>query len=222
MDRGMKCRTIAAALLLAFAAAGETPARTYKKGEVVTIGGRVTDAGGQPLADVSVVLEVSRRAFDLLRFWQPKEKRQKTDLLRVPTATDPDGSYSFEWRWDPYYDTFELAVALPVTKGGEDAFEVFHRRDVTADVGRGGPVTVALQVEDTGYLEWLRRFLAGQASDDEKRVYRDMGRPDRVDSAERSAGTEVSWWYFEAGKVYRFVGGRLDQVVPFDPVPPVE
>ncbi len=226
MDRGMNRRQpprsgpivllLAAALVLGNP--GAAPAG-HKKGQVVTITGQVTDAEGRPLPNVSVVLEVSRRSFKLLRFWKP---RQKTDTLKIPTAADQDGNYRFDWRWDPYYDTFELAVALPVKKGGKEAFEVFHRHDVTAGVRQANPVDVALRVEDSGYLDWLRRFLSGEASDDEKRIFRDLGRPDRVDVEERSAGTEVSWWYFEAGKVYRFLGGRLDQVVHFEPVPPIE
>ncbi len=222
MDRGMN-RTIALSLgLVLVVGAMAASAAGRKKGEVVTLTGRVTDAEGQPLPNVSVVLEVSRRSFQLLRFWKSKQAREKTDTLRIPTAADQDGNYRFDWRWDPYYDTFELAVALPVRKGGKEAFEVFHRHDATAGVRQANPVDVALRVADTGYLGWLRRFLAGQASDDEKRIFRDLGRPDRVDVEEHSAGTEVSWWYFEAGKVYRFLGGRLDQVVHFEPVPPVE
>lgn len=222
MDRGMSRRIAFLLLSALLATAAGASARTYKKGQPITISGRVTDASGQPLANVSVVLEVSRRSFNLLRFWQRREARPKTDALLIPTAADQDGNYAFEWRWDPYYDTFELAVALPVKKGGREAFEIFHRRDVTAEVRQGSPVAVPLRVEETAYLGWLRRFLAGQASDDEQRIFRDMGRPDRVDQEERSAGTEVSWWYFEAGKVYRFLGGRLDQVVHFEPVQPIE
>jgi hypothetical protein len=31
---------------------------------------------------------------------------------------------------------------------------------------------------------------------------------------------DQSWWYFDAGKVYRFrEEGKLDAVVAFDPVP---
>jgi hypothetical protein len=48
-----------------------------------------------------------------------------------------------------------------------------------------------------------------------------MGVPEdvkRVSYAGRQQETEVSWWYFEAGKVYRFRDGRLDQVERFDPV----
>jgi hypothetical protein len=31
-------------------------------------------------------------------------------------------------------------------------------------------------------------------------------------------GDETAWWYFERGKSFHFRGGRLDQVMEFDPV----
>jgi hypothetical protein len=45
-----------------------------------------------------------------------------------------------------------------------------------------------------------------------------MGRPDRIRNVQYPGYLESSWWYFESGKVYRFHDGRLQQVVPFDPV----
>jgi hypothetical protein len=33
---------------------------------------------------------------------------------------------------------------------------------------------------------------------------------------------EVTWWYFEQGKAYRFREGELQQVVNFDPVTPID
>ncbi|MCP4662781.1 MAG: carboxypeptidase regulatory-like domain-containing protein [bacterium] len=208
--------SVALMLLLAAVPAGLLYARTYRTGDPVTITGQVSDAGGRPMAEVEVLLEVSRRTFKLRSF-----RREKRDTLRVPATTDQDGRYSIVWRWDSYYNTFELAVALAVRKAGRDSIEVFTRVDVTEQVKGGSPVVVPLVVEDTSYLESLREFLAGLASDDELRVYREMGRPDRIDAGESGQDPESSWWYFEAGKVYRFRGGELQQVTHFEPVKPL-
>lgn len=203
-------------LVLAAVPDSRVEARTYRTGDPVTITGQVTDAGGRPMAEVEVLLEVSRRVFKLRGF-----RREKQDTLRVPARTDQDGRYSIVWRWDGYYNTFELAVALAVRKAGSDGFEVFTRVDVTEQVKGGSPVVVPLVVEDTSYLESLREFLATLRSDDEHRVYREMGRPDRVDTEESGEVPQSSWWYFEAGKVYRFRGGDLQQVTHFEPVKPL-
>jgi hypothetical protein len=45
-----------------------------------------------------------------------------------------------------------------------------------------------------------------------------MGKPDRIRNVQYPRHLESSWWYFESGRVYRFRDGRLEQVVPFDPV----
>ncbi len=203
-------------LVLAAVPADRLEARSYRTGDPVTVTGQVTDAGGRPLAEVEVLLEVSRRTFKLRSF-----RREKRDTLRVPTTTDQDGRYSIVWRWDGYYNTFELAVGMAVRKGGREDVEVFTRVDVTESMKGGSPVVVPLVVDDTSYLDSLREFLTGLESDDELRIYREMGRPDRIDTGESSVDPDRSWWYFEAGKVYRFRGGELQQVTHFEPVKPL-
>lgn len=180
----------------------------YKKGDHISISGRVTDGEGRALSQVTVLLELSRTSFRLTRF-----QRVKSDTLKIPVIADARGRYEHTWRWDGYYNTFELAVALPA--GRDDAFEVVHRFEITSQVEQGSPVSVPLVVEDTSYLSWLRRFVDGQASAEEHRVFEEMGRPGRIDSH----GDEVyAWWYFEAGKVYRFRDGEIEQIEPFEPI----
>ncbi len=184
----------------------------YKKGDHVAISGKVTDGGGQSVGQVTVLLELSRTGFRLSRF-----KRVKSDTLQIPVIASSDGRYEHTWRWDGYYNTFELAVALPVRQGGRDAFEVVHRLEITPQVEQGSPVTVPLVVKDTAYLRWLSRFVDGRAGAEERRVFEQLGRPDRIDSH----GEEVfAWWYFEAGKVYRFRDGEIEQIEPFEPIKP--
>ncbi len=185
----------------------------YKKGDHLSISGRVTDGAGQPLGEVTVLLELSRTSFRLSRF-----KKVKSDTLQIPVIAGPDGQYAHTWRWDGYYNTFELAVALPVRGRGGERFEIVHRFEITSRVEQGPPVNVPLVVEDTAYLSWLRRFVDGRASSEERRVFAELGRPDRIDTH----GDEVfAWWYFEAGKVYRFRDGEIEQIEPFDPIKPL-
>lgn len=219
--RGPRSWRTAIALLaaaLALPAFGELPffhhKGPYRKGQVVTIRGQVVGAHGRPLAGVSVLFEASRNAFRL-----KKLRREVSDTLQVPAVADDGGRFSFDWRWDPYYNVFALAVALPVRQGERETHEVFYRLEITAQVGRANPLDVGLVLPDTSAIEELRAFLESVSSDDEKRVYREMGRPDRVDTGETDYDPDRSWWYFEAGEVYRFRDGRLDKVVRFDPVP---
>lgn len=224
MDGGVRAKrrqlATTAALVLALAlparAEGAWPFRKgpYSKGQVVTIQGRVSDAQGRALGEVTVLLEVSRRAFR----WT-KLRRETGNELTVPVAADGDGNYRIDWRWDPFYNLFVLAVALPVRKAGGETFEVFYRLDVTRWIVAANPVEIGLVLPDTAGLEELRAFLDSIDSEDEKRIYRKMGRPDRVDEGKEHYDPDRSWWYFEAGKVYRFRDGQLDAEVAFEPVP---
>jgi len=182
----------------------------YSKGDPVTITGRVTDSDGKPVANVTVLLELSRKAFQLRKL-----RRIKGNTLRVPVNTTADGGFRHDWQWDGYYNTFELAVAMPTLRGGHDQFEVIHRTEITQPILQGRPVNHPIVLEDTSYLEWFRRFLDGRASAEEKRVFDEMGRPGRIDVHGDEA---YAWWYFEAGKVYRFRAGALEQIEPFDPI----
>ena len=226
MDRGIgnkiTSRLAAILALLVGLTASDADAGPYRRGEYITITGQVRTLEGAPVGDVTVLFEASRRTFRLSKAFKSKKDREKTDALQVPTETDAQGNYRFEWRWDPYFNNFELAVALPTGSSASQGFEIFHRTDFTDRIEKGSPVEVNLEVEDTAELTWLQRFVSDLASDDEHRIYNEMGRPDRIDTDERSTGTEISWWYFEHGKVYRFQGGELSQVTHFDPIPSVE
>ena len=175
------------------------------------ISGQVRDADGQAIGGVHVVLEASRTAFRLRSF-----KRQTSAPVQLPTVTDADGRFNFAWQRDRHFTDLQLLVALPVQKAGVDTFEVFHQQDISAQVqGANGPVEILLAVEDSTQLDWLRRFLDGKAHPDEDKVFREMGRPERLDHD--PILDESSWWYFDLGKVYHFRGGQLDQVTHFDP-----
>ena len=198
---------LAVTLLSALASTGARG--THRKGDHVLISGQVTSTEGQPVGNVTVLLELSRTAFSWRRFQQVKK-----NTLQIPVIATVGGQYLHDWRWDGYYNTFELAVALPIEKDGREDFEILHRTDITEQVLSGGPVVAPLVTGDDASLGWLRRLLDGSASAEESRIYQEMGRPDRFDSeAETSA-----WWYFEAGKVYRFRDGALEQVEHFEPI----
>ncbi len=205
--RGVALAAISALLLWA-APAGARGA--HRKGDHVLISGQVTSAEGKPVGNVTVLLELSRTSFSLRRF-----KQTRKNTLRIPVKATVDGRYLHDWRWDGYYNTFELAVALPAKKGGRDDFEILHRIEITGNVLAGGPVTLRLVVGDDDALGWLRGVLDGSASAEESRIYEEMGRPQRFDV--HDDGT-TAWWYFEAGKVYRFRDGALEQVEHFEPI----
>ncbi|MEM7352185.1 MAG: hypothetical protein AAF657_15395 [Acidobacteriota bacterium] len=193
--------------------AGTAHGAAYRKGDPVAIDGRVTDGDGIAVPGVTVLFELSRKSFQLRSF-----RRVKGPPLKVPVVSGTDGEYRHLWHWDGYYNTFELAVAVPVQRNGRDDFEVLHRVDITPTVSQGGAIQVPLVIEDAAYLRWLRRFLDGQASAEERRIFEEMGRPDRIDAHDPGV---FAWWYFEAGKVYRFRDGAIEQIEPFDPIKPL-
>lgn len=208
-----------AALTLLFilgAGSGLASAARYSQGERVQVTGLVADPQGKPLDGVRVTLEVSRRYFSVRYF----RKEEVDDVRRVSAVTNARGEYTLEWPWDSYFNHFELTGGVTVRKGRTDRLEELAREDVTKRLLGGSPVVVSLVIENVKFLESLRQFLAMVKSEDERRTYDEMGKPDKVQRFEYPDHVEASWWYFESGRVYRFRSGHLEQIVPFTPVPP--
>ncbi|HXO20442.1 MAG TPA: hypothetical protein VOA87_11030 [Thermoanaerobaculia bacterium] len=203
---------VAAVLGLSAAPAAAAP---YAKGERVRVSGVVTDAAGKPLAGLQVALEASRSFFDIRQL-----KTADKDVRRAVALTDAKGEYAIDWPWDNYYNSFALAVGIPVRKGGKDEMEVLEREDVTPRIQAGQPVIEALVVKNAAYIDKVRQFVASLKSADERKVYDEMGNPDEVRRTAYADHDEASWWYFESGRMYRFQSGKLEQVVRFDPVKP--
>jgi hypothetical protein len=190
-------------------------AARYAQGERVQVTGAVTDAQGQPLSDVRVTFEATRTYFSLRELRRTEDK----EVRRVSATTNAAGQYSLEWPWDSYFNHFEVVAGVPVrTKGGGERLEELSRQDVTRRVLAGSPAVVSVTVENRKFLDNLRQFLASIQTEDQRKVYQEMGKPDRIRNVQYPGHLEASWWYFESGRVYRFRDGRLEQVVPFDPV----
>jgi hypothetical protein len=206
----------ASALALLLLSAGPADAARYAQGERVQVTGLVADPQGKPLDGIRVTLEVSRRYFSV----RTLRRMAVDDVRRVSAVTDARGEYTLEWPWDSYFNHFELTGGVPVRKGRTDRLEELARQDVTKRILGGSPVVVSLAIENVKFVESLRQFLAMVKSEDERRTYDEMGKPDKVQRFEYPDHVEASWWYFESGRVYRFRSGRLEQVVPFTPVPP--
>ena len=200
--------------LLAAAAPAGAAAAPYREGQTVVVTGVVTDGQGMPLPQLVVELEAARSVFNVRSL-----QRVRRDARVVATATTNErGEYSLEWPWSAYYDSFEVRAGVQVRKGESEVTRVLSQVDVTRRMSQGSPVVVAVGIGDTRFLSSLRTFLASVDTDDEKRVYRALGRPDQVDTMKSPRHSDVTWWYFESGKAYRFRDGRLVQVEPFDPV----
>jgi hypothetical protein len=201
-------------LLLAGALAPAEASARYDQGQRVQVTGVVSDAQGQPISDVRVVLEVSRTYFSMRQLRRTEDQ----DVRRVSATTNAAGEYTVNWPWDSYFNHFELVVGVPVHGPKGEKVEELSREDVTRRVEAGSPAVVAVTVRNRQFLDNFRQFLASIRTDDQRKVYQEMGRPDRIRNVQYPGYLESSWWYFESGKVYRFHDGRLQQVVPFDPV----
>jgi hypothetical protein len=206
---------LAAVLALGSASAVAAPF-PFESGEQVVISGRVTDAAGQGLRDLEVVLEASRLGLTL---WPPGQV--KRDVVRGTVRTDGQGEFAFEMTWNWRYNHFEVQVAVPVRGPDGERLHVLEAVDITRRLRQGSPVAVPVTLNDTRFLDNLREFVGALATADERRVYDQLGKPDRVDQVSFPDRLEVSWWYFQQGKVYRFVDGRLSRIEEFDPVRPL-
>ncbi len=200
---------------VALACVAVTPASAYEDGQMIEITGTVTDSSGAPIPEISVVFNVSRRAFTVSKFG-----RATRDSVQLQTITDQEGQFSFDWRWLDYYNRFELQTGVPTRSTAGETFEVLGQLDLRDRIQQGSPVVASLVVDNTQFLNSLRDFLDSVDTEDKKRIYNEMGNPDRVQKTDYAEELEVSWWYFRSGKAYRFRDGKLDQVVHFDPITP--
>jgi hypothetical protein len=187
----------------------------YPEGEFIEIAGVVTDTEGLPIPDVTVALEASRKAFSMT-----KMKSTERDRTRISTQTDSTGQYTLRWRWVDYYNEFELQVGVPERAGEDAELQVLESIDLSKRIRSGSPIVTNVTVTDRRYLDTVRDFSASIDSDDERRIYAEMGNPDRVQRTIAADHEEVSWWYFQSGKAYRFKDGVLEQVVHFEPIKP--
>ena len=203
-----------AGLLCLLAARIPAAAVHYDQGQRIQVTGVVADSQGQPIQDLRVVLEVSRTYFSLKSF----SRTADPDVRRVSAITDARGNYTLEWPWDSYFNHFELVAGVPVRTRAGDTVQELARQEITRRVEEGSPAVVGITIENRQFLDNFRQFLASIKTDDQRKVYQEMGRPDRIRNVVYPTYLESSWWYFEAGRVYRFRDGHLEQVTPFDPV----
>lgn len=209
-----------AATLLAIAFCLAVPlvvaAGPYVEGDYIEIAGTVADASGVPIPDVHVIFRAAKKSFSISQFGNATR-----DEVHHRTETDAHGQFNFRWRWVDYYNRYEILVVIPRRSAAGDSFDILSQLDISKRIRQGSPVVVALTVEEGEFLDNLRDFLATIDTEDEKRIYDEMGNPDRVQTIEHPTHDEISWWYFQAGKAYRFRDGELQQVVHFDPVTPI-
>ena len=187
----------------------------YPEGEFIEIVGAVIDTEGMPIADMTVTLEGSRKAFSVT-----KMKSTERDRTRISTKTDSAGQFSLRWRWVDYYNHFELLVGVAEGAGDDAELEVFERADISKQIRGGSPVVTNVTVAERRGVDTLQDLSASVDTEDERRIFAEMGNPDRVQRTVSGDHEEVSWWYFQSGKAYRFKDGVLDQVVHFEPIEP--
>lgn len=186
----------------------------YGQGERIQVTGIVADAQGQPIPEVRVVLEATRTYFSVRELRRTADK----EVRRVAATTNAAGEYTLVWPWDSYFNHFELAAGVPVRTRAGDGVQELARQDVTRRLLAGSPAVISVTIENRQVLDRLREFLASIRTEDQRKVYDEMGKPDRVRNVQYPTYLESSWWYFESGRMYRFRDGRLEQVIPFDPV----
>ena len=207
--------TLLALLLTAWAglATPSDGARGPAEGQPILVSGLVTDTVGEPISSLEVRLYARRNAFNLRKLG--REDRGETS---VAARTDAEGRFELYWRWHDFYNSFDLTVGLEIREAATTRWHELARQDLTERIRGDGPVTVAFTLENSEALRTYRDFLAGVRSEDQRRVYGEMGKPGRVDRLQKAEHEEETWWYFQLGRAYRFEDGRLQEVVDFEPV----
>lgn len=188
----------------------------YDAGQTVNVQGVVSDRAGNAVDDVQVILEASRLGVGV---YPPGQR--KREIVTGSTRTNAKGEFGLQLGWNRRYNHFELVVGVPVASPQGEILQELARVDITRRLRQGSPVAVPVTLEDTAFLTTLREFLRGLRTQDEQRVYRETGQPDRVDRIKYPDRDESAWWYFRLGKVYRFRDGRLERVEDFAPVNPL-
>ena len=189
----------------------------YAEGEYIEIAGTVADSSGVPIPDVHVFFRAAKKSFSVSKFGTATR-----DAVQQETKSDPHGQFTFKWRWVDYYNHYQVQVVVPRRAASGESFKILSEVDISKRIRKGSPVVVAMTVAEGEFLDTLRDFLASVDSEDEQRIYDEMGNPDRVQTIEYPDYDEISWWYFQAGKAYRVRDGDLQQVVHFDPVAPFD
>lgn len=201
--------TTVLALALLLAAAPPAAAARHEQGTRVEITGLVTGPQGDPLPEVRVVLEASRAVFSFRSL-----RRELRNTRRVAGLSGERGEFTLVWPWDEYYNHFELVAGVPVRTARGEELEELARKEVTRRLERNDPMVANLTVERADFVRTLRAFVASVDTDDERRIYQQMGKPDRVEER----GAVRSWWYFDHGRMFRFRDGELVETESFDPV----
>lgn len=211
-------RALAAGLLVAalWAGTGTALGQGRSRGDVVVFEGLVTDAADTPLEGMRVVLEASRSSRSVTR-----PRRHESGIVRRVTRSGADGRYRFEWDWHSFYNRFRIKIVA----GGADPKTDSDIRTVAElridkDALKQNPITSVVVVDDSDFVLEHREFASSVRSADERRIYEQMGKPDRVEGMHRDDAEEISWWYFERGQAYRFRYGRLVEVEEFDLITP--
>lgn len=193
----------------------EAVAQANASAGVIEITGTVTDAQGKGLPELEVVLEASHRTFEFKEL-----SRVSRGQTRRTAYTDPSGRYSIRWYPNSYFNHFDLLIGMTVRIPEGEQFYTLERLSLTERMWEESSLTVDVSVADTSFLRRYRSFVAGLTSADERDVYNQMGIPAKIDRLQLATHEEVTWWYFEAGRAYRFKEGVLAEVSEFEPVVP--
>jgi hypothetical protein len=201
-------------LLVAVGFAAPTEARDRSEGEEVVVTGAVVDDSGRPVQGVTVELRGTRKTFSLRDF-----RIARRGGRVISSVTDSSGQFELRWIWHPYYNRFDLVAGIDLS-GAETPpqLQVLDEIDISKRIRTGNPVVANLEIEERSVVDDLNAFLEDLDSPDQREVYQELGKPDKVRDTTYPSWQETIWWYFELGKAYRFRDGATIAIDDFEPI----
>ena len=186
----------------------------HERDDEILVSGQVIDASGAGVAGAAVELHGTHLGFSLRDF---RIKHRGSRI--VEAETDSSGSFELRWRWHPYYNRFDLVAGVRLgPPKDEQELLVLGRTDISRRMQQEGQIVATVEIADASPVASMREFLSQLDSADQRQVYQETGKPDKVRHTALATGTETSWWYFELGKVYRFRDGETESVEHFQPI----
>lgn len=174
--------------------------------------GRIVDEAGQPVPGTAVTLLGRTLSLDALNLTYREERRRE-----LVTRTDEKGEYHFEFTPADLGNNFFLFFY-----GAEGFDAVRYRKAELLDLTDQLKAQRELRFDQVlraapGWPEVQRLIAEYGAESPRGQILRTHGLPEKREPFTLEGQTGETWWYYNLGVSYRFVGPKLLGRYPLEP-----